>query len=165
MRPRAIHESPLQNKYMDLTNLIKLTSKSKKRIGRGHGSGRGGHTSTRGSKGQNARTSVSLIFEGTKLKKSFVKRLPLIRGKMKLQSYHLKTLILNFSDLQEFKENDRIDRDFLVKKGLITKKMKKNVPIKILSDGQISIPLTIALPCSKKAAEKIEHAGGKVIKE
>lgn len=150
---------------MNLSTLSKLTSKSKKRIGRGHGSGRGGHTSTRGSKGQNARTSVSLIFEGTKLKKSFVKRLPLIRGKMKLQSHHLKTLILNLSDLQKFKENDKIDRDFLVKKGFFTKKMKTTIPIKILSDGEIKIPLTIALPCSKKAVEKIEHAGGKVIKE
>ena len=150
---------------MDLTNLIKLSAKSKKRIGRGHGSGRGGHTSTRGSKGQNARTKVSLIFEGTKLKKSFVKRLPLVRGKMKLQSHKIKSLLLNLSDLQEFKENDKIDKDYLVKLGFIKKEMKSTTPVKILSDGEIKIPLTIALPCSKKAAEKIEHAGGKVIKE
>lgn len=150
---------------MDLTNLVKLSAKSKKRIGRGHGSGRGGHTSTRGSKGQNARTSVSLIFEGTKLKKSFVKRLPLIRGKMKLQSHNFKSLLLNLSDLQKFKENDKIDKDYLVKLGFIKKAMKATTPVKILSDGEIKIPLTIALPCSKKAIEKIELAGGKVIKE
>lgn len=150
---------------MNLSTLTKLTLKSKKRIGRGHGSGRGGHTSTRGSKGQNARTSVSLIFEGSKLKKSFVKRLPLIRGKMKLKSHSLKTLIINLSDLQKFKENDKIDRETLIKKGLIIKEMNKINPIKILSSGEVKIPLTVALPCSKKATEKIEKAGGKVIKE
>ena len=46
--------------------LIKTTQKRHKRIGRGHGSGRGGHTSTRGNKGQKAREDIGLLFEGTK---------------------------------------------------------------------------------------------------
>lgn len=148
---------------MDLTNLTKLTTKSKKRIGRGHGSGRGGHTSTRGAKGQKARGSVSLIFEGTKLKKSWVKRLPFLRGKGKFKSRQSENLILNLSDLAVFKNEEEVTISSLKKKKILPEDYDKNVKVKILSRGEVTIPLLVSLPCSKKAAEKIKKAGGKVI--
>src|SRR3972149_1988059 len=63
--------------------LKKTVKKSKKRLGRGYGSGKGGHTSSRGQKGQKSRGKVGVIFEGYKVKKSLIKRLPLLRGKGK----------------------------------------------------------------------------------
>ena len=43
---------------------------TKKRLGRGYGSGVGGHTSNRGQKGQKSRTDLHILFEGLKVKKS-----------------------------------------------------------------------------------------------
>lgn len=56
---------------------------AKKRLGRGYGSGKGGHTSGRGQKGQKSRTKVHILFEGLKVKKSTLKKFPLLRGKGK----------------------------------------------------------------------------------
>lgn len=149
---------------MKLSDLVGQKTKSKKRIGRGHGSGRGGHTSTRGAKGQKARGSVSLIFEGTKLKKSWVKRLPLLRGKGKLKSRQAEPVILNIKDLSLFKSGDKIDVSVLKEKNLLPERYNARDRVKILSEGEIDFPLIISLPCSAKAIEKIEKAGGKVVK-
>jgi len=70
---------------MNLGNLPKTTSRQSKRLGRGYGSGKGGHTVGRGAKGNKARGEVRLLFTGAKTKKSFLKRLPLQRGKGKLK--------------------------------------------------------------------------------
>jgi len=56
---------------------------AKKRLGRGYGSGKGGHTSGRGQKGQKSRTNLHILFEGLKVKKSTIKKFPLLRGKGK----------------------------------------------------------------------------------
>jgi large subunit ribosomal protein L15 len=66
-----------------MTRLPKVITKSKKRLGRGMGSGKGSHTSSRGQKGQKSRGNIGVLFEGMKVKKSFFKRLPLKRGKGK----------------------------------------------------------------------------------
>ena len=63
--------------------LPKVTIRPKKRVGRGMGSGKGSHTSGRGQKGQKSRSHISVLFEGMKMKKSYLKRLPLMRGKGK----------------------------------------------------------------------------------
>lgn len=150
---------------MNLSDLTKTTTKSKKRIGRGHGSGRGGHTSTRGAKGQKARGSISLIFEGTKLKKSWVKRLPLMRGKGKFKSHQLQSYTLNLNHLAVFKEGDKVNLASLIKKGILPSCFDKNFPVKILGDGTIKTGLMVSIPCSKNAQEKIVKAGGTVAKE
>ncbi len=69
-----------------MTNLPKVVAKSKKRVGRGMGSGKGSHTSSRGQKGQKSRGHIGVLFEGMKMRKSFLKRLPLIRGKGKFHA-------------------------------------------------------------------------------
>lgn len=71
---------------MNLSTLPKIIMRKKKRLGRGVGSGKGMHTVGRGTKGQKAREDVPLLFEGTKSKKSLVKRLPYLRGKGKFKS-------------------------------------------------------------------------------
>ncbi len=69
-----------------MIRLPKIVAKSKKRVGRGMGSGKGSHTSGRGQKGQKSRGDIGILFEGYKMKKSFLKRLPLQRGKGKFHS-------------------------------------------------------------------------------
>lgn len=150
---------------MDLSNLKKITTKSKKRIGRGHGSGRGGHTSTRGSKGQKARRSISLIFEGAKLKKSWIKRLPLLRGKGKFKSYNRDAYLVNLDQLSVFKDKDEVTIASLKQKAILPKDFKSSATVKILNKGELAVALTVKLPCSKAAAEKIKSSGGKVIME
>jgi large subunit ribosomal protein L15 len=76
---------------MNLSSLPKIVSKKQKRVGRGMGSGVGSHTTGRGNKGQKARERVHIMFEGTKFKKSLIKRLPYQRGKGKLKSRKVVT--------------------------------------------------------------------------
>lgn len=59
---------------MELNKLSKVVRGAKKRVGRGYGSGKGGHTTGRGSKGQKARGKVRSTFEGGQL--PLVRRLP-----------------------------------------------------------------------------------------
>lgn len=66
--------------------LPKIVTRAKKRIGRGRGSGKGGHTVGRGQKGQKVRGKVGVLFEGMKMKKSLIKRLPFVRGKGKFHT-------------------------------------------------------------------------------
>lgn len=142
--------------------LIKTTQKRHKRIGKGHGSGRGGHTSTRGNKGQKAREDIGLLFEGTKFKKSLIKRLPLYRGKRKFKPFGKAPLVVNLKYLNLFNDGDVVDLEALQQKGIIDKKFPKSTEVKILGDGGVIKPLIIKLPCSKRAAEKIQASGGKI---
>ena len=78
---------------MVLSKQTKTTTKSKKRVGRGYSSGKGGHTSGRGAKGQKARSKVKLYFEGTPMRKSLIRRMPMLRGKLKNKSNKAKPII------------------------------------------------------------------------
>lgn len=149
---------------MKLSGLPKTSEKSKKRIGRGHGSGRGGHTSTRGTKGQRSRgDKIGLFFEGTKFKKSLLKRLPLLRGKGKFNPFKPAPVIVNLKYLNLFGEKEEVTLESLKMKGILSKNLPPNVQVKILGEGEIKIPLTVLLPTSKNAKEKIERAGGRVV--
>jgi large subunit ribosomal protein L15 len=147
---------------MKLSELPRMSEKRKKRIGRGHGSGRGGHTSTRGNKGQRSRGKIALMFEGTKIKKSLLKRLPLFRGKGKFKSRQPETLIINLKYLNVFGKNEEVTLESLKAKGILAQDQPIR-KIKILGDGEIGVPLKIFLPVSKAAKEKIEKAGGQVM--
>lgn len=74
---------PRQKGRNNIMKLPKVVEKRKKRVGRGMGSGKGSHTSGRGQKGQKTRRKIGVIFEGVKMKKSLLKRLPKMRGKGK----------------------------------------------------------------------------------
>lgn len=144
---------------MKLHNLLSNTKTSKKRIGRGHGSGRV-KTSGRGQKGQNARGKVKSYFEGGQL--PLIKRLPFQKGKSRNNSLIDKPEILNLSDLNNLPPNSLIDYDFLLKHHLI--KTKNNKKIKLLGNGEIKVALKIKISCSKSAVSKIIQAGGEIIK-
>jgi len=144
---------------MNLSNLTKSTIKQKRRLGQGHGSGRV-KTSGRGTKGQNARSSRPLFFEGGAL--PLIKRLPFRRGKNKNKSYKKRPIIINLKALNLFKANSIVDLKSLVNHKMIEEQEAKIYGAKILGDGDLKIALTVKLPTSKNAAEKIKKAGGKI---
>ena len=142
-------------------DLAKVTKRSKKRLGRGYGSGKGGHTSGRGQKGQKSRGKIGILFEGVKVKKSLLKKLPFQRGKGK----HLankKPLIINLSVI-DLLPSGKVDIDMLVKNKIVDKSDAEKYGVKILGDVKLTKKFTISLPISKSAAKKIEKAGGKII--
>lgn len=141
--------------------LLRIVTKGKKRLGRGYGSGKGGHTSSRGQKGQKARDRIHPLFEGTKVKKSLIQRLPLQRGKGKLKSLQRKPIVVNLKYLNLLVDNSVVDLQLLIKEGIVDKGAQK-LGVKILGEGDIAKKLTIKLPISTSAAEKIKKAGGKV---
>lgn len=128
--------------------LPKIVSKSKKRLGRGYGSGKGGHTSSRGQKGQKSRGKVGVIFEGMKMKKSLIKRLPYQRGKGKFHSKQ-KPLIVKTSRLLGLKAGTRVTLDLLIKEGLVDAKLARMVGVKILKDIKLSKKLIFEVPVSR----------------
>ena len=147
---------------MKLNQLPKTTIRKKKRLGRGYGSGKGGHTVGRGTKGLKARGKAGLTFDGTKIKKSFLKRLPLQRGKGKFKSLKPGPVIVNLRYLNLLPKGSEVDLKTLIKHGIVEEKEAKKYGVKILANGELNVSLKVKLPCSKGAAEKIEKAGGKV---
>jgi len=144
---------------MNLNSLDKITTKSKKRLGQGHGSGRV-KTSGRGTKGQNARSKRSLSFEGGAL--PLIKRLPFRRGKGKNKLFKKKPIVINVKVLSLLKQGSVVDLKALISNNIVNEQEAKEYGVKILGDGTIKNSLIIKLPISKHAAEKIKKAGGKV---
>jgi len=144
---------------MKLESLPKTTDRKKKRLGQGHGSGRG-KTGGRGTKGQKARNKISISFEGGAL--ALIKRLPFRRGRGKNNVFKEKPIEINVKVLNLLKKNSTVNIDTLAKSRIVDKKEAGIYGVKILGDGELAIPLIVNLPVSKGAAKKIEKAGGKV---
>jgi len=144
--------------------LQKTVTRSKKRVGRGYGSGKGGHTAGRGQKGQKTRSKIGVLFEGIKVKKSLIKRIPLQRGKGKFKSKD-KPLVVKLGYLNLLPAGTKVDVESLVKHGIVRKDDAQKYGVKILGDGELKKKLTIALPISKSAAKEVEKSGGKIVRE
>lgn len=142
--------------------LPKIIRVKPKRLGQGYGSGKGGHTSGRGQKGQKSRSKIGILFEGYKMKKSFFKRLPFMRGKGKFKA-KVKPIAISLDKLNCYKDKSIVNIETLSQYSLVDKKKAEIQGVKILGDGVISKSLTVELPASKTVIEKIEKAGGKVV--
>ena len=146
---------------MDLSNLKPAagSTKTRKRIGRGPGSGLGG-TSTRGHKGAKSRSGYSkkIGFEGGQM--PLQRRVPKF-GFKNINRVEYKAI--NVGMLQSLAERDNltmIDRDVLINAGLLN----KNALLKILGEGPLTLKLEVkANAFSKKAIEAIQAAGGTVV--
>lgn len=145
---------------MQLNSLPKVTTRGKKRLGRGHGSGRG-KTAGRGTKGQKARNKIKLTFEGGAL--PLIKRLPFRRGKGRFKSLKKKPIVINVKVLNLLPKDSIVDIELLAKHRIVNRDEAREFGVKILGDGELQIPLTVKLPVSKGARKKIEEAKGKVI--
>ncbi len=133
-------------------------TRSKKRIGRGPGSGKG-KTGGRGIKGQKSRSGVAINgYEGGQM--PLYQRLPK-RGfnKPNRKSY----AVVNLGLIQKFVEAGKLDaasinEDSLVTSGLVRRKLDG---IRVLAKGDVTTALTIEVTgASKAAVEAVEKAGG-----
>jgi large subunit ribosomal protein L15 len=144
---------------MQLNNLETIKTKSKRRLGQGHGSGRV-KTSGRGTKGQNARSSRPMSFEGGAL--PLIKRLPFRRGKGRNKLFKNKPVIVNIKALSLLKAGTVVDLKALISNHIVDASEAAQYGVKILGDGEIKSAFTIKLPISKRAEKKIVKAGGRV---
>lgn len=129
---------------------------TKKRLGRGIGSGKG-KTAGRGTKGQKARGKIPSVFTGSL---AFFKKLPLKRGKGNAKVSAKPTLI-KLDKLSVLKPKTMVDVAKLLEEKIISPKQAKK-GVKILGGGQLQNALVIKLPVSESARKSIEKAGGKV---
>ncbi len=130
--------------------------KSRKRVGRGVGSG-SGKTAGRGSKGQNARSGggVRPGYEGGQM--PIHRRLPK-RG-FKNHFKHAFAIV-NVQDLNRFEAQTVVDEVALIKSGLVK---GDRDGIKMLGKGDLQVPVTVRInKISESARQKIEAAGGKI---
>ncbi len=133
-------------------------TRERKRVGRGIAAGQG-KTAGKGHKGQKSRSgdrTVPWFFEGGQTPLHM--RIPK-RGFRPVNKVEYS--VVNVGKLNElFNENEEVTPEVLLQRGLV----RKNTPVKILGDGEITKPLVVkAHKFSKSAKEKIEAAGGKAI--
>ena len=131
------------------------STKSKKRVGRGTGSGLG-TTAGRGANGQNSRSGggVRPGFEGGQM--------PLFR-RIPKRGFHNKFkkqwTVINIEILNEFEDGTEITPEVLLQTGVVS---KLSYGLKILGDGELNKKLTVkANKFTQSAINKIEAAGGK----
>ena len=142
------------------------STKDRKRVGRGHGSGNG-KTSGRGHKGQKARAGSHNMrpgFEGGQM--PIYMRLTKARGSNKKMSmpmgpFRTHTSPVNVRDLERFDNGVEVTPELLDQAGLVR---NLHHPVKVLGDGKLTKKLTVhAHRFSARAVEAIEGAGGTVV--
>jgi len=134
------------------------STKSRKRVGRGPGSGHG-KTATRGYNGQKSRAggAKSNGFEGGQT--PLARRLPKLPGFRNINRVEFVPVNVGRLDAV-FANGDTVDNEALVAKGIIK---KADALVKVLGGGELSKQLTVKVDkVSGSAATKIQAAGGKV---
>jgi large subunit ribosomal protein L15 len=127
---------------------------AKTRKGRGEASK--GKTAGRGTKGSKARNQVSAAFEGGQTPLHM--RLPKLKGFKRPGKVAFQ--VVNLAQLQTlYPEGGEVTKDDLVAKGAV----RKNQPVKLLGDGDISVAVRVSVDAASAAARsKVEGAGGSV---
>ena len=131
------------------------TRKARKRLGRGDASGHGSY-SGRGMKGQKSRSGKGIRpgFEGGQL--PLIKGLPMRRGFTNI--FKKQYYLIKIEGLNTFPGDSEVTPERLVEAGLL-RNLKH--PVKILGNGEITVPLKIsAHKFTQSARSKIEAAGG-----
>ena len=142
-------------------NNRKKINKTKIRVGRGIGSGKG-KTSGRGVKGQKSRSGVAIkSFEGGQM--PLYRRLPK-RGFNSITKSNIAILnldkIQSYIDKKSIKISETLNSDLLKKLKLIN---KNSIKLKILGTGNIKDKINIEADlASKSAVEKLEKVGGSI---
>ena len=145
---------------LKLNNRNKI-NKSKLRVGRGIGSGKG-KTAGRGVKGQKSRSGVAIkSFEGGQM--PLYRRLPK-RGFNPVGRKNIAILnldkIQSYLDKKSIKSSDTLNSELLKKLKLINKNSNK---LKILGSGEIKVKINIEADLASKAAiDKLEKIGGSI---
>jgi large subunit ribosomal protein L15 len=135
---------------MKLSKLTKTKfERETKRVGRGTGSGKGGHTTGRGNKGQKARFKVNVGFEGGQV--PLYKRLPQMGGFKSKTGKDIKAVSLSIFNV--FKDGQEVTPQALVGNGLIKKVARHGV--KILATGKLEKKVVLKGFLVSEAAAKI----------
>lgn len=142
---------------MKLHTLPKHSTSSGKRLGLGYGSGKGGHTSSRGQKGQKSRRNIRLSFTGSSW--VWFKRLPFMRGKSRFNSFG-KNMLVNLSDLNVFPDGSEITTESLIKAKIISKNQATISKIKIVGTGELKKKLIVKVRATTSAQAAILKAKG-----
>lgn len=163
--PKAAAKTPAKKKpavVQEKSNVLKLhhlrpapgSKKDRIRVGRGEASK--GKTAGRGTKGTKARYQVRPGFEGGGVR--LVMRTPKLRGFK--NPFRVEYQVVNVETLAElFPQGGSVTVADLVAKGAV----RKNEPVKVLGNGDISVKLNVSVDkVSRSAAEKIVAAGGSV---
>jgi large subunit ribosomal protein L15 len=140
-----------------LNSLVKIVKKKKKRIGRGIGSGKGGHTVGKGHEGQKARAGFKhrAWFEGGQT--PLIRALPRKRGFKKIDKKEV--VAINLSQLSLMKGDEISEEMIRTRFGI-----KGSEDVKVLGKGFLNRAIILkGVKVSKGARTKIEKAGGKVI--
>jgi large subunit ribosomal protein L15 len=138
---------------LDSLTPVPGSTKNRKRVGRGHGSGLG-KSAGRGDKGAQQRSGFKRRpwFEGGQM--ALARRLPK-RGFTNI--FRKESQIVNLEAIESL-GLDTVDPQILADNGLVRSALK---PIKILGDGELKSKVTItACAFSASAKEQIEKAGG-----
>lgn len=131
--------------------------KTKKRLGRGNGSGLGTY-SGRGGKGQTARSGGKIPAGFTGGQTPISRQLPKFKGFNNVN--RINYLVVNLTALNHFNDGDKVDSIALKSKGLIA---SANKPLKVLGNGELTKKITIiAHKFSESAKAKIAAAGGTI---
>lgn len=149
---------------MDLSNLkpAEGATHSSHRLGRGEGSGRGAHSSTRGTKGQSSRSGAKnrpVWFEGGQM--PLFRRIP--KHGFSNEPFRTDYSIANVGRIQRLVDEGRIDADDPITPERLEELgvVRSADRVKILGDGALDESLEISAHAfSGSAEEKIEQAGG-----
>ena len=129
------------------------SSRPRRRVGRGI-AGKGGKTAGRGMKGQGARDTMRVGFEGGQMPLS--RRVPKLKGFK--NPFRVEYAVINLDTLQAF-EGDDVNPDTLRARGLV----RKQGLVKVLGRGELSRPVRVAAHAFSRSAEAaITAAGGTV---
>lgn len=129
------------------------SNRARKRVGRGI-AGKGGKTAGRGTKGQGARDTIPVGFEGGQL--PLLQRIPKLRGFV--NPFRVEYSPVNLGDLARV-PGDEVDPAVLQAVGLV----RPRALVKILGDGELSRPLRVKAHAFSKSAEAaITAAGGTI---
>ncbi|NCN23988.1 MAG: 50S ribosomal protein L15 [Candidatus Pacebacteria bacterium CG10_big_fil_rev_8_21_14_0_10_42_12] len=142
-----------------VSKLFPIIARRKKRVGRGYGSGKGGHTSGRGTKGQKSRSGgkVPLWFEGGQL--ALIKRMPMLRGKSRLKSFD-RVAMVTLTELNRMKATD-ISFETLKLEGVVGRSARA---AKVVNTGKIERKINlISIKTTASARQQVEAAGGSVV--
>lgn len=147
---------------IDLSNLNapKPNQKNKKRIGRGQGTGKGGHTVGRGHNGQRARSGFKerFWFEGGQM--PLQRRIPKFGFKNRFRTEYVP---LNVDRLAALLEEGRLGETVTVENLREAGFLANGERVKLLGDGEIDAKVDIEVhACSDSARRKVEKAGGSV---
>lgn len=155
-KSKKTYTKPAEGEVLRLHHLAPApgAKKAKTRVGRGEGSK--GKTAGRGTKGTKARGQVPIGFEGGQMPLHM--RLPKLRGFK--NRFRVEYQVVNVGALAEaFPAGGDVTVDDLVEMNLV----RKGELVKVLGDGEITVPLNVeADKWSASALEKVTGAGGSI---